>query len=136
MLYFIAVLSLLLNILCLYLVAVLWMKLKAAAPGAFAEVEQARELEEMLLAFASEMKEQNEEIREMLYETKRDGQEQGVKSSDKIGIEHDDKEVEENILHQNVLTYAEKGYTAEEIAKKLDRGKGEVSLILKMNSLS
>ncbi|KSU85091.1 hypothetical protein GA0061096_1276 [Fictibacillus enclensis] len=135
MLYFIAVLSLLLNTLCLFLVAVLWMKLKTTAAGAFDDVET-QELEEMLLAVVSEMKGQNEEIKQMLYETKRDGQEQGVKSSGKIGIAQDHKEVEENILHQNVLTYAKKGYTAEEIAKKLDRGKGEVCLILKMNSLS
>jgi Alpha-(1,6)-fucosyltransferase N- and catalytic domains len=135
LLYFIAVLSLLLNTLCLFLVAVLWMKLKTTAAGAFDDGET-QELEEMLLAFVSEMKEQNEEIRELLYETKQDGQEQDVKSSDKKADGHDDQEEEENILHQKVLTYAKKGYTAEEITKKLERGKGEVGLILKMNSLS
>lgn len=107
MLYFIAVLSLLLNTLCLFLVAVLWMKLKTTAAGAFDDGET-QELEEMLLAFVSEMKEQNEEIREILYETKHDGQEQDVKSSDKKADGHDDQEEEENILHQKVLTYAKK----------------------------
>ena len=128
-----------LNLLCFYLLAVLWQK--QSGGGTVLQDEQLkRELEDLLLAYASEMKDQNDEIMNLIKENYGAGpvkaepaaenHTQEKESGDRTS---DTEETQNAIFHQDVLKYAESGYNAEEIAKKLDRGKGEIELILKLN---
>lgn len=110
------------------------------------------EIEDVLLAYTTEMKEENERLLQRLRErndqkvTKSQQQEWKVESSEPPpSINHPEKEEyvpplelssQETYVksyHAQVLELFELGLSAEEIAKKLEMGKGEVELILKFS---
>ncbi len=139
MLYFLTTVSLVLNVLCFYLIAVLWQK-QSGGGAALQDEQVKRELEDLLLAYASEMKEQNDEIMNLIKENCGTGPvktepaaENHIEDAENGNPAAATEDIQDAILHQDVLNYAESGYTADQIAKMLDRGKGEIELILKFH---
>ncbi|MGM0803417.1 MAG: DUF6115 domain-containing protein [Bacillota bacterium] len=96
------------------------------------------EVEELLELFTEEMKIENERLHEMILKfTQKNHQQKDLDESTIIESEEtvtDLKESDDKHFSKEtneVLTLAQKGYNAEEIAKMLHRGKGEVELLLK-----
>lgn len=96
------------------------------------------EVEELLELFTEEMKIENERLHEMILKfTQKNHQQKDLDEStiiepDETGTDLKESEDKQFSNETNeVLTLAQKGYNAEEIAKMLHRGKGEVELLLK-----
>ncbi|WP_137789642.1 hypothetical protein [Bacillus sp. E(2018)] len=134
--YALVFLSVMLNIVCLYLIFNLHKKFHQQ--NNFHDSKTSEEVEELLELFSEEMKMENERLHEMILKlTQKDHQTNVV---DEVGIieseetKTDLKELDDKHFSKEtneVLTLAQKGYNAEEIAKMLHRGKGEVELLLK-----
>jgi ElaB/YqjD/DUF883 family membrane-anchored ribosome-binding protein len=122
-----------------------------------------REIEDLLVSYTSEMKEENERLIKQIQESKRsisNEDQRGEKKNSVVlqveanstsrknenhYVEKDpyenylppiiNSEEEEDVYEQSdtakVLSLSKKGLTTEEIAKKLNLGKGEVDLMLK-----
>ncbi|MCK0470779.1 hypothetical protein [Halalkalibacter sp. APA_J-10(15)] len=115
------------------------------------------EMEDILLAYTTEMKEENERLLEKVQRNKHQTtrslvEEQSAKASnDSIQLEAKEEQEQEDSLPYippieineqetyeksytvKVLELAQSGLTSEQIAKKLKMGKGEVELILKFH---
>ncbi|WP_144700736.1 DUF6115 domain-containing protein [Fictibacillus phosphorivorans] len=128
--------SILLNIVCLYLIFNLSNKFQKQSNSHDSKTNE--EVEELLELFTEEMKIENERLHEMILKfTQKNHQQKDLDESTIIESEEtvtDLKESDDKHFSKEtneVLTLAQKGYNAEEIAKMLHRGKGEVELLLK-----
>ncbi|MBH0167760.1 DUF6115 domain-containing protein [Fictibacillus sp. 18YEL24] len=128
--------SILLNIVCLYLIFNLSNKFQKQSNSHDSKTSE--EVEELLELFTEEMKIENERLHEMILKfTQKNHQQKDLDESTIIESEEtvtDLKESDDKHFSKEtneVLTLAQKGYNAEEIAKMLHRGKGEVELLLK-----
>jgi len=128
--------SILLNIVCLYLIFNLSNKFQKQSNSHDSKTSE--EVEELLELFTEEMKIENERLHEMILKfTQKNHQQKDLDESTIIESEEtvtDLKESDDKLFSKEtneVLTLAQKGYNAEEIAKMLHRGKGEVELLLK-----
>lgn len=126
--------SLLLNIICFYFLFRLWKKVHVRPMNQESYINE--DVEELLELFSQEMKEENARLHEMIIQfSKQNGlnamqevaEEVDKNLAEEVKNLHDD----ENNDRNKVLLLARQGYNAEEIAKMLDRGKGEVQLLLK-----
>ncbi len=125
-----------LNIVCLYLIFNLSNKFQKQSNSHDSKTNE--EVEELLELFTEEMKIENERLHEMILKfTQKNHQQKDLDESTIIESEEtvtDLKESDDKHFSKEtneVLTLAQKGYNAEEIAKMLHRGKGEVELLLK-----
>lgn len=125
-----------LNIVCLYLIFNLSNKFQKQSNSHDSKTSE--EVEELLELFTEEMKIENERLHEMILKfTQKNHQQKDLDESTIIESEEtvtDLKESDDKHFSKEtneVLTLAQKGYNAEEIAKMLHRGKGEVELLLK-----
>lgn len=125
-----------LNIVCLYLIFNLHNKFQKQSTSLDSRTSE--EVEELLELFSEEMKIENERLHEMILKftqknnLQEDLDEITIIESEETGTdlkESDDKHFSKET--NEVLTLAQKGYNAEEIAKMLHRGKGEVELLIK-----
>ncbi|MBN3555249.1 hypothetical protein JYA63_13280 [Fictibacillus nanhaiensis] len=132
--YALVLLSVMLNIVCLYLIFNLHKKLQQNNSH---ESKTSEEVEELLELFSEEMKQENERLHDMILEfTQKNHQQMDVDEITNVKIEKTDTGQISDDKHfsketNEVLILAQKGYNAEEIAKMLHRGKGEVELLLK-----
>ncbi|WP_423417946.1 DUF6115 domain-containing protein [Fictibacillus nanhaiensis] len=134
--YAVVFISIMLNIVCLYLIFNLYNKFQKQSNAHDSKTSE--EVEELLELFSEEMKIENERLHELILKfsqknhQQKDLDESTIIESEETGTdlqESDDKHFSNET--NEVLTLAQKGYNAEEIAKMLHRGKGEVELLLK-----
>lgn len=125
-----------LNIVCLYLIFNLYKEFQKQINGHDSKTSE--EVEELLELFSEEMKIENERLHEMILKfsqknhQQKDLDESTIIEPDETGTDLKESEDKQFSNETNeVLTLAQKGYNAEEIAKMLHRGKGEVELLLK-----
>lgn len=128
-------LSLLSNVICFYLIFILWKKLDQQ--GKTNQIDSTEDLAELLELFAQEMKEENARLQEIILQYSKEARSAEVSTSSEVQSEQVKTDLSAQFQHDNhpernkVLLLAREGYNAEEIAKKLDRGKGEIELLLK-----
>jgi hypothetical protein len=129
--------SIILHIASIYFIYILWKKNEELSKKALtAPIE---EIEEMLEAFSEIMKEENEQFKKMILNYQHD-----LMTKTSADLEEDKKnqfpagesqeltsEMNKDSETQEVLFLAKQGYNATEIAQKLNRGKGEIELLLK-----
>ncbi|MED1864207.1 hypothetical protein P4V41_12150 [Fictibacillus nanhaiensis] len=137
--YALVFLSFLLNIVCFYFVINLRKKLQQQSN--LNDTRISEELEELLELFSEEMKLENEHLHNMIVKFMQDQQQQNLSTdtAEKSSVLSEDPETDYNASQDDrltkdtneVLILAQEGYNAEEIAKMLHRGKGEVELLLK-----
>ncbi|WP_416731525.1 DUF6115 domain-containing protein [Fictibacillus sp. JL2B1089] len=128
--------SIMLNIVCLYLIFNLYKEFQKQINAHDSKTSE--EVEELLELFSEEMKIENERLHEMILKfsqknhQQKDLDESTIIEPDETGTDLKESEDKQFSNETNeVLTLAQKGYNAEEIAKMLHRGKGEVELLLK-----
>ncbi|KZE65898.1 hypothetical protein AWM68_05830 [Fictibacillus phosphorivorans] len=130
--------SLLLNIICVYFLFKVWKKVHVQPVNQDSYINE--DVGELLELFSQEMKEENARLHEMIIQfSKQIKENHDSNSMQEVAEEVDTNLVEEvknlhadeNNARNKVLLLARQGYNAEEIAKMLDRGKGEVQLLLK-----
>ncbi|MDE5412939.1 DUF6115 domain-containing protein [Alkalihalobacterium chitinilyticum] len=166
MIQFLVTTSLVLHLLTFLWIVTLLQKINNQQTPAVDEEKLKREIEDLLFAYTSEMKEENQQLLEQLNKYKQESStassikrsEDQVKAPEvmmstemkeenkrppasKEQIEYEDYqppalEVEETEMYEQsntakVLSLSKQGYSAEEIAKKLQLGKGEVELMIK-----
>lgn len=129
--------SLLLNFVCIYFIYILWKKLQQSFQRDAGESFE--NIGELLELFSQEMREENDRLTQMILQYKNESQ-QGKRIEPELQSETTEPKDESLILEEKtseepemneVLLLAQQGYTAVEIAKKLNRGKGEIELLLK-----
>ncbi|OOE11906.1 DUF6115 domain-containing protein [Fictibacillus arsenicus] len=138
--------SLLLNVVCIYLIYLLWKKLDENHKNA----ESTDHIEEMLELFSQEMRYENEQLYKLISDfsskneqDKREIQEKtneiGIEAINSMALKNENNDQIDEVHNQSetktdtnkVIILAKQGYNAEQIAKMLNRGKGEVELLLK-----
>jgi biopolymer transport protein ExbB/TolQ len=134
--YAVVFISIMLNIVCLYLIFNLYNKFQKQSNSQNSTTSE--EVEELLELFSEEMKIENERLHEMIIKlTQKNHQQKDLVESTNTETEENRTDLQEpDEKHfsketNEVLILAQKGYNAEEIAKMLHRGKGEVELLLK-----
>lgn len=136
--YALVFLSFLLNVVCLYSVFNLRKKLQQQSASNDTRISE--EVEELLELFSEEMKLENERLHKMILKFTEE-QQQKYHSTvvnenspiQSVETQTDNTSLDDHLSKDTneVLTLAQEGYNAEEIAKMLQRGKGEVELLLK-----
>jgi transposase len=135
--YGLILISLFLNIICFYLIFSLRKKVELNnQDGQSVTVE---EVEELLKDFSLELHEENKKLHELLITLKNNETSQlpklNLNSEHEQHIETKSAEPVEESIEKNetnhVIALAKQGYNSEEIAKMLNRGKGEIELLLK-----
>ncbi|MCM3717133.1 DUF6115 domain-containing protein [Fictibacillus phosphorivorans] len=135
--------SLLLNAVCLYFIFLLWKKVEENHKNK----DSTEQMEEMMELFSQEMKYENEQIYKLISDFRNnmeyDKQEiHDTTNENKTDLNiylNDEKRREDEGSFgwkttpdtNQVIILANKGYNAEEIAKIMNRGKGEIELLLK-----
>jgi hypothetical protein len=138
--------SLLLNAVCIYFIYLLWKKIDDNQKNA----ESTDHIEEMLELFSQEMRYENEQLYKLITDFSRKNEQDKREIHEKtneLGIEANNSmtlKKENNVQFDEVhnqsetksdtnkaINLAKQGYNAEQIAKMLNRGKGEVELLLK-----
>jgi hypothetical protein len=143
----IILINLLLNIVCLYFIYLLWKKIDQN--NMKNETESTENIEELLELFSQEMREENERLHRLItdfsgnyvHDDLISHEKAFISDSDKVNVaemiedenegHNDFVESKKNSETENVIMLAKQGYNAEEIAKKINRGKGEIELLLK-----
>ncbi|MGM7701199.1 DUF6115 domain-containing protein [Pseudalkalibacillus sp. Hm43] len=151
--------SFLIHIITLLSIIILWKKFQATDDYDVKKAKQ--EMEDILLAYTTEMKEENDAFLKELQQVTQskephlqkseqykdlqisDDSERQIETSDFVRTEDvsepytppvdDTKETFGPSLLSQVLSLKDKGYTIEEIAKKVDKGKGEIELLIKFH---
>jgi hypothetical protein len=131
--------SLLLHVTAFYFLFILWKKTENQKGKE--NTSSTDEMIELLEHFSEEIKDENDRLHNLIKRYALDMQEikEGyAKNSTEAPVLVDDKPSEEeqdakgqDQQTEEVLQLARKGYTANEIAKMLNRGKGEIELLLK-----
>ncbi|MGP1907527.1 DUF6115 domain-containing protein [Metabacillus sp. JX24] len=134
-------LSLILHAASLYLIALLFLRYKNVLQAEERQAAMLEETEQALAACMLEMREENEKLLAALDRSFITG-ESSADSHDGGGVQQKELSHEEapetphekdqsDQFRLDVLNLYQNGYTIEEIAKKLDKGKTEISLMLK-----
>jgi spermidine/putrescine-binding protein len=151
MIIFLVIVSLMFNSVNLLIIVILW---KKHSVSDVTDLNRARnEIEDLLLAYTTEMKEENEQLLQSLKD--RSYQDVPKQTFDNIqeikdeSIEYkeDSLEINEETTNANVeiqsttqykksireeaVSLAKQGISVEDIAKRLNKGKGEIELFLK-----
>lgn len=132
--------SLLLNVVCFYFLFILWKRIQERDMTQDSNVSE--DVGELLELFSQEMKEENARLQKMILQFSKQNQEKHHSISISNQEEAEDVPTDlmedvdylpsdENKDRNKVLLLAREGYNAEEIAKMLNRGKGEVELLIK-----
>ncbi|WP_062197882.1 DUF6115 domain-containing protein [Massilibacterium senegalense] len=139
--------SFVLHFVAFFFMVILYQKVYAKEDTLQNMKKEKQEIEDLLIAYMEEMKEENRQLKEWIH------QEHLVKNEIKEQSKESKKETKEDqtIKKQMVLpvdnvqdiydfspsmqaiTLANQGLSIEEIAKKMKKGKGEVELLLKFN---
>ncbi|MFE1244479.1 DUF6115 domain-containing protein [Fictibacillus sp. NPDC058756] len=134
--------SLVLNVVCIYFIYSLWKKIDENNKNA----ESTDHIEELLELFSQEMRYENERLHKLIsdFSSKNEQDrhkihektiETGIETINSITLNEENDEVhiesETKPDTQKVIILAKQGYNAEQIAKMLNRGKGEIELLLK-----
>ncbi|WP_198769759.1 DUF6115 domain-containing protein [Fictibacillus phosphorivorans] len=136
--YALVFLSLLLNVICLYAVINLRKKLQQQSDSNDTRISE--EVEELLELFSEDMKLENERLHKMILKFTEEQQQKyhSTVINETSSVESEETQIDNTSLEDHlskdtneVLILAQEGYNAEEIAKMLQRGKGEVELLLK-----
>lgn len=136
--YALVFLSLLLNVICLYAVINLRKKLQQQSDSNDTRISE--EVEELLELFSEDMKLENERLHKMILKFTEEQQQKDHSTviNETSSVESEETQIDNTSLEDHlskdtneVLILAQEGYNAEEIAKMLQRGKGEVELLLK-----
>ena len=136
-------LSLILHAASLYLIALLFLRYKNVLQAEERQAAMLHETEQALAACMLEMREENEKLLAAL-DRSFITDERSAEADEGEGVQQKELSHEEapadEIPHEkdqadqfrlDVLNLYQNGYTIEEIAKKLDKGKTEISLMLK-----
>jgi hypothetical protein len=133
----IILISLFLNFICIYLIVQLWKKLQQIS-NVKNTTDVSEDIEAILELFTQEMKEENENLRRLISDFAKNSSPKSTFGHDEAT--NDEKEDQNDADFTNevaetetakVVQLAKQGYNAEEIAKMLNRGKGEIELLLK-----
>ncbi|MFD1357567.1 DUF6115 domain-containing protein [Fictibacillus halophilus] len=134
--------SLVLNVVCIYFIYSLWKKIDENNKNA----ESTDHIEELLELFSQEMRYENERLHKLIsdFSSKNEQDrhkihektiETGIETINSITLNEENDEVhiesETKPDTHKVIILAKQGYNAEQIAKMLNRGKGEIELLLK-----
>lgn len=134
--------SLVLNVVCIYFIYSLRKKIDENNKNA----ESTDHIEELLELFSQEMRYENERLHKLIsdFSSKNEQDrhkihektiETGIETINSITLNEENDEVhfesETKPDTQKVIILAKQGYNAEQIAKMLNRGKGEIELLLK-----
>jgi hypothetical protein len=142
----IILISLLLNVVCIYFIYLLWKKIDENHKY----TESTDHIEELLELFSQEMRYENEQLYKLISDLNSKNEQDRPDIQDKtnekgteainnndINEENDEEDDEVHIESKKtpdsnkVITLAKQGYNAEQIAKMMNRGKGEIELLLK-----
>ncbi|MDR7072168.1 DUF6115 domain-containing protein [Fictibacillus barbaricus] len=129
--------SILLHITSLYLIFILWKKSEQTKDSSLHE-QEIQDLEMLLEEFSLQMKDENEQLKHLIlsYQNNLNSKQKTEahissnnesESSALLGNEKIENETDTN----EVLLLSKQGFTSTEIAKKLNRGKGEIELLLR-----
>ncbi|MBY6036066.1 hypothetical protein KUV80_05360 [Fictibacillus nanhaiensis] len=132
--------SVLLHVVSLYFIVVLWKKNEKI--NTIDQEFSLETLEELMELFSQEMREENERLQQLMIQLYDENKRMQTNSTNQSftseadlpideSISLEDKEVYPEQKTNEVLLLAKKGYDATEIAKMLNRGKGEIELLLK-----
>jgi len=138
---FLLLISIVLHFFTFFILIILHKKFKLAI-SVDEMKRQKREMEDLLSAYTVEMKEENERFLMQLNE--RFSSETAQVVSEKKEENHgrteeytlplpEESERYEQSLQAKVFNLFQEGYTANDIAKKLNKGKGEIELLLKFH---
>jgi DNA-directed RNA polymerase specialized sigma24 family protein len=138
--------SLLLNAVCIYFIYLLWKKIDENHKNA----KSTDHIEELLELFSQEMRFENERLYKLIsdFSSKNEqGQreihektnEKEIEAINSVALKKENNDQVDEVHNQSetkpetnkVIILAKQGYNAEQIAKMLNRGKGEVELLLK-----
>jgi hypothetical protein len=138
--------SLLLNVVCIYFIYLLWKKIVENHKS----TESTDHIEELLELFSQEMRYENERLHKLIsdfsskneqdrYKIHEKPVETGIEAINSIELNEENKEEDDEVHIESetkpdthkVIILSKQGYNAEQIAKMLNRGKGEIELLLK-----
>jgi hypothetical protein len=138
--------SLVINLVCFYFIYLLWKKIAEIKVNK----EPTENIEELLELFSQEMRHENDRLHKLIsdfsskYEHDNSKSEKPIETGseaiktiaiEEINLEekNDDEHVDSEInsATNQVILLAKQGYNAQQIAKMLNRGKGEIELLLK-----
>jgi hypothetical protein len=129
--------SILLHITSLYLIFILWKKSEQTKDSSLQE-QEIQDLEMLLEEFSLQMKEENEQLKHLILSYQNDlNSKQKVEVHPSSNNESDssallvNEKIENETDTSEVLLLSKQGFTSTEIAKKLNRGKGEIELLLR-----
>jgi DNA-binding NarL/FixJ family response regulator len=132
--------SLMLHLATFYIIFLLWKKNESTYQ--MKNTESADDVAVLLEQFSKEIKEENERLHDLIKKYADDKKvfKEDQPKKDSMNMEEEEakpvpvEEQSSNVLDQQtneVIQLANKGYNANEIAKMLNRGKGEIELLLK-----
>jgi hypothetical protein len=138
--------SLLLNVVCIYFIYLLWKKIVENHKS----TESTDHIEELLELFSQEMRYENERLYKLIsdfssknkqdrYKIHKKPVETGIGAINSIELNEENNEEDDEVHIESetkpdthkVIILSKQGYNAEQIAKMLNRGKGEIELLLK-----
>lgn len=140
---FLLFISLTLHLITFLIVILLFQKVRQKDDLAKEFKIKKREIEDLLAYYSEEIKEENERFLTELSTKVRNGHKSQQRESERINLpreqdgSHSRNPHESHIgnyeasLEDQVLRLYEEGYTANEIAKNLKKGRGEIELLLK-----
>jgi hypothetical protein len=156
---FLLIISIIFNLVNLFFILVLWKKYSLSDLSALEKTKN--EIEDLLISYTIEMKDDNEKLLSLLgnqihkndqvdnvlnqqFEEKNDNMVDEDNSKDKQAIQSDeityaelindtDQEVVVKSVKEEAIMLSKEGLSLEEIAKKLGKGKGEIELLLKFH---
>jgi hypothetical protein len=133
----IILISLFLNFICIYLIVQLWKKLQQIS-NVKNTADASEDIEAILELFSQEMKEENENLRRLILDFTKNSSPKSTFGHDEAINEDEEDQDDSDITNEvvetetaKVVQLAKQGHNAEEIAKMLNRGKGEIELLLK-----
>ncbi|WNB90375.1 DUF6115 domain-containing protein [Bacillus sp. NEB1478] len=129
--------SILLHIASLYFIFILWKKGEQIKTSSL-NGQEMQDIEILLEEFSVEMKDENEKLKQLIlkyqYESnlKQNDETEPITNndSDSSSILQNEK-IDEDKDKKEVIILSKQGFSSTEIAKKLNRGKGEIELLLR-----
>lgn len=140
------VLSILFNLINLYLIIVLWKKTSITMENDV--VSEKNAIEDLLVAYSTELKEENEKFLTLIQqqignlESMKQQNETGSSTptepssepvvEDMVSVIHDSEQLNpDQSIQEQAIYLSKQGLNVSEIAKTLNKGKGEIELLLK-----
>lgn len=142
---FLLAISFVLHFVAFFFMVILYQKVHAKEDTLQNMKKEKQEIEDLLIAYMEEMKEENRQLKEWIYEERPVKEEIRLEPKERKKETKEDPAIKEPMVlpvenvqdvydfspSMQAITLANQGLSIEEIAKKMKKGKGEVELLLK-----